>query len=669
MSTNYKIHPAIGIARVGDSQDYYIAPETAGGLPTEYSTQPPAGTHFRDASERLLRQAAKFKIYAYSAENPEGVLVTPGQNGVKSIKWTTWIANKKSSWFQFMQQTGSGMGPYVAGAEEPSPSNAPYVYQNDQGYETNNANNPFVKNPNGPEPPTVPGDPDKPSNPLRYNTKLGASNDPATMADPVRQQLILDPGPITLEGPGQSGDFDLDPTTYPFLSKLNPFPISSLGSAKTDADGNLIVLGGFGNSGTNSPDGPIITAYANNEGWFDDIADGPVTATLIMSDGTEIPVNAPAWVSVSPPAYAPQIINQVNLYDDIYDIYVRELNYNPALYANGEFQSSYVPNYYAEVQPILLRPDFYKYVAAIPSLGTANHADIINDNPEQFAELAAKYLRGRGTQGNPESGPAENVPGLMPQLAGDNPISNFTASKFLGLTATQFFILSQFTQGKVDMTTPAPQLPVGPALDKANLENCVGGAFCPGIEITWITRNTSIYEPLPAGFDASDLFRIKQKDINQLTKGNLSLTNGANNDYSQGLEPGDLTKYMAQPWQADFNECSVQNINPIGPNKPTIQNAALIYWWWPAQRPYTVTPKDDQKEQVQWTRDFVSDTKTNNRSDVQMVTCWKYLGFVMLEGSFPAAFEVERLTSEIKAYVPPTTTKEVAKEVTLKNNV
>ena len=106
MSSKYKIHPAIGIARVGDSQEYYIAPDKAGALPTEYSVKPPVGTFFRDANDKLLRQAARFKIYEYSAANPAGVLVVPGQNGVKSIKWTTWIASKKASWFEFMQQTG-----------------------------------------------------------------------------------------------------------------------------------------------------------------------------------------------------------------------------------------------------------------------------------------------------------------------------------------------------------------------------------------------------------------------------------------------------------------------------------------------------------------------------------------------------------------------------------
>ncbi len=29
----YKVFPAIGVARVGNSEEYYLAPETTGGLP------------------------------------------------------------------------------------------------------------------------------------------------------------------------------------------------------------------------------------------------------------------------------------------------------------------------------------------------------------------------------------------------------------------------------------------------------------------------------------------------------------------------------------------------------------------------------------------------------------------------------------------------------------
>ena len=35
MATVFKIHPAIGVARVGSSDAFYVAPETTGGLPTD----------------------------------------------------------------------------------------------------------------------------------------------------------------------------------------------------------------------------------------------------------------------------------------------------------------------------------------------------------------------------------------------------------------------------------------------------------------------------------------------------------------------------------------------------------------------------------------------------------------------------------------------------------
>ena len=31
----FRVHPAIGIARVGNSDEYYVAPETVAGLPVD----------------------------------------------------------------------------------------------------------------------------------------------------------------------------------------------------------------------------------------------------------------------------------------------------------------------------------------------------------------------------------------------------------------------------------------------------------------------------------------------------------------------------------------------------------------------------------------------------------------------------------------------------------
>jgi hypothetical protein len=39
----------------------------------------------------------------------------------------------------------------------------------------------------------------------------------------------------------------------------------------------------------------------------------------------------------------------------------------------------------------------------------------------------------------------------------------------------------------------------------------------------------------------------------------VPLSLGSN--FAVGLQPGDLTKYSALPWQADFNECTTQDID------------------------------------------------------------------------------------------------------------
>jgi len=609
MSTIYKIHPAIGSARVGNSAEYYLAPEAPGALPLDPNSGKPiyAGPGvpgqniFHDATGALKKQAARFKVYAYDNANPAdpgarvqiGVTKIGGKT-VTGIEWTVYLANKKASWFQFQQLTGSGQ-------------------EGDAGYLANNAANPGGNNNS------------LPYNPLRSSTHFGLSDDPATLDDPKRKQLILDPGPRTVSGPNaQPQEFSVAP------NGLQPFEITTLGRILTDGESSLIVVGGNGNSGTT--DKPIqIQQYANNNGWFDDVSDGPVTGALVLEDGTKVSIDVPAWVLCGPPKYAPEIVNIVAMYDTMYDIFVRVFGLNPGLFQNGQFQQAYRPNRESEIAPLLIRPNLYQYVAGISGVGRANHARVPVDTPQQFAQNVEGVLRG------PDD---KNTPGLMPKLAGDNPLSSFQTSNFLSLTATQFFILSQYANGTFSTDAPSAK-GEGVALDQASLGNCVGGAFCPGIEMTWICRNTTIYMPLPANPSLSDAFRIRHKDV----AAGLTLTNGANNDYSAGLEPGDIIKYMAQPWQADFNECSIEPIAGAG-----------NYWWWPAQRPYSVFPAAGSASQLPWTRINPNDPNPNNGfADLQMVTNWKDVGFILNVGPAGSAkfVEIERNQKAISDFSSP----------------
>lgn len=88
------IHPAIGMARVGDAEAaYFIGPEVTDPLPGENSG------HYRTASGELKRQAVRFRIYGYNAA---GEVVRELTADDADIQWTAHVANRKADWFRFI---------------------------------------------------------------------------------------------------------------------------------------------------------------------------------------------------------------------------------------------------------------------------------------------------------------------------------------------------------------------------------------------------------------------------------------------------------------------------------------------------------------------------------------------------------------------------------------
>ena len=98
---------------------------------------------------------------------------------------------------------------------------------------------------------------------------------------------MITPGPRTIAGPNGAASFDSG------LFMGTPVP---LGEIQTDSNGRLLVLGGFGNSG--SPTNAPLTSFDNNDGWHDDVSDGPVTATMTLR-GTKTPIQASSRASSS----------------------------------------------------------------------------------------------------------------------------------------------------------------------------------------------------------------------------------------------------------------------------------------------------------------------------------------------------------------------------------
>jgi len=86
------IHPAIGVARVGNSESgYFVGPQV---------TDPPpqAPGFYRDEKGALKRQAAEFRIYGYNAA---GDVVRELTAGTADIEWSVHLANTKAAWYQW----------------------------------------------------------------------------------------------------------------------------------------------------------------------------------------------------------------------------------------------------------------------------------------------------------------------------------------------------------------------------------------------------------------------------------------------------------------------------------------------------------------------------------------------------------------------------------------
>ncbi|MGB0385045.1 MAG: LodA/GoxA family CTQ-dependent oxidase [Ardenticatenaceae bacterium] len=538
----YKIHPAIGIARVGNSEEFYIGPETAGGLPIQPGTEdddPIAIDDLRDDSGALKRQAARFRIFAHDhSTNPPTVTEVELSASDVNVEWTVHLANKKACWYQFEELRG------------------------EDGYDANHP----IRNGDYPE---------------------------------ERHTLIIDPGSRFIDGKSSEPvHFSTDSMrpdgkamTFP-PTGLQPKEINTLGHIETDDQGRLLVVAGYGNSGSTDNSDP--THYANNDNWFDDISDGPISAKITFNGSEPIDVEG-AWVVVAPPAYAPQIVNMVTLYDVIFDVAVRKQGYRPRMHNGTGFncgENGYKPNYEREIAPIFKRPMAYDWVLA----GTRSDGQHDHFPCDEFADSSEKSKATREYFFNKMRPPQDpNSEGYMPKLAGDQ-VERKPYENFLTVTETQYFLLTQWRDGHFDsganvegVENPSEEL------DRAVLENCLGGALAPGIEAPWICRNADIY---------TSPFRIQHKNIESQEH-----LEPLNTDYTSGLEPGDITKYMAIPWQADFNDCAEYK------DKDTNK---LLGWWWPPQRPIRINTPDGLK-------DWFSGT---NR---EMVTQWSELDFVLVE--------------------------------------
>ena len=96
-------------------------------------------------------------------------------------------------------------------------------------------------------------------------------------------------------------------------------------------------------------------------------------------------------------------------------------------------------------------------------------------------------------------------------------------------------------------------------------------------------------------------FRIRHKplDYAAATRQAPFLTGGwiPLHGMTDGLEPGDLSKFMSVPWQTDYNSCSIHqpSINTSGENTAT-GNPTTLYWSWPVAATRRRLPGDAGRE-------------------------------------------------------------------------
>ncbi len=242
----------------------------------------------------------------------------------------------------------------------------------------------------------------------------------------------------------------------------------------------------------------------------------------------------------------------------------------------------------------------------------------------------------------------DNFP-MLPLNSGSNSVSNELIMKFLALNETQQFLLSQWAEGHFDAEPQAQPYPLHP-LDQGSVGNCVGLPMCPGIEVTWSLQNPRLYA---APYQIAD-----QKGPGGYNS--TGLTPSRDECEGGGCQPGDLTKRMACPWQADFFQCTVQTVNFTVPEVNKANGTPLpptyYAYWWPPQSPWDVLTGDLTAE-AQAASHLPAGQQMNYargiNSFVQMVEHWSALAFIRDQNSqgegYPYFTETER-NHEIFSY-------------------
>jgi hypothetical protein len=623
-----RIHPGIGIARLGDSDEFYIGPEAPGIVvdPRGSGGSGPSGGSYRDSGMRLKRQAQRYRIYGYDANGKVVAELTSDLGLVESVRWRVHVRNMKAANYAFQ-------GAYLF-------------------------------------------DPDKLRNPSIQPGKKPTERDKLIIDPGVHTIASRQAGPVVMKGDVFVG---IDKGTLPgelhfvgFTPKDRSKEVEvtyqaardiELGQLRLDSKDRLVFVPAPGKgecvttpkvalsnpSKTQSPPNgprngadPLTNqfAYFNVPGWWDDTCGGEIDVTVTLKDGSVLSTrdkvtkatdegarnpHAGAWIITAPPKFSPYMYHVVSILDRVYEAFPEAYPY-----AGGK------TNFYRDIYPIFANAVNYGWVSA-EAAGVKRETKDIAHGPRQSGNLLApQYIsaladpsekskgtrqsiyelmrraegkRGRvvdsllpGPPQRPTSWKNEEFKALveefkMPKLwgSGGKPLQNKEMGnnlpdQFLSLTDWQLKHMKNWAEGDFEVGTPLKpspleQLPLSEqphALDAAALQPTIGGGFHPGIELPYLI----IYRE-----NFAEAFRV----------------NGH-------IEPGALAAYMSSPWQGDFWSC----------------NEA----WWPTQRPdivFQYQRESQTRTYREWFRGYDAHGEPLSSADGynQMPYAWSKLGMVL----------------------------------------
>jgi len=398
----------------------------------------------------------------------------------------------------------------------------------------------------------------------------------ASFTGDQRRALEIDPGPRSIGGRSEAGAmFD--------SGRFLGMPVY-LGELRTDEEGRLIVLGGRGVSATPF-EGNSLTTFANNDGWHDDTSDGPVSAEVTIG-GRRIPVSS-AWVVVAPPNYAPDIVSLQPMSEVMIEASVAPWQPPPVK-----------PSFSLHILPLLRRFSELQWVNYGFHIVYGHGASYDFFKPSYIAQLADRtnaHAELRNHVFSMFRNPAATLPDAhaWPRYYGDAMPLDSSPRSQLAITQTLYNYLQQWAQGQFEadydgdtrdnVGVVIEDFPLGQQpgiLDHTAMVYCLGGPFHPGCEMTWPMRRPSLY---------SGPFRLRPRSPlepyvdygPQLTPAQaVSVTGGP----LTASGPGDVTRWMAVPWQADTASCRAGYETAVDAYLPT---------FWPARVPNHVLTRED----------------------------------------------------------------------------